>query len=332
MEFLKDDLDSIIKDIDFSYLKNKKVLITGASGLVGFYLSQCLKELQKELNIEIYLSYKNDIPDYFQPYFNFKYTELKGDITTLALQLNYFDVIIHSSGYAQPSKFLSDRLKTLRINTDATVNLLNSLKKEGKFLFVSTSELYSGNDNFNITESDIGTTTPEHNRACYIEGKRCGETICHSYISSGYDVKIARLSLAYGPFTKKGDGRVLSNLIDKGLNNDNIELMDDGSSIRTYCYITDVIEMFWNIILHGTQTIYNVGGFSNTSIKELADTIGKKLNKEVKIPNVTNSLAGSPKVVNISIEKYISEFGKKSFTNINDGLTKTIEWNKHINK
>jgi len=332
MEFLKDDLDSIIKDINFSYLKNKKVLITGASGLVGFYLSQCLKELQKELNIEIYLSYKNDIPDYFQPYFNFKYTELKGDITTLALQPNYFDVIIHSSGYAQPSKFLSDRLKTLRINTDATVNLLNSLKKEGKFLFVSTSELYSGNDNFNITESDIGTTTPEHNRACYIEGKRCGETICHSYISSGYDVKIARLSLAYGPFTKKGDGRVLSNLIDKGLNNDNIELMDDGSSIRTYCYITDVIEMFWNIILHGTQTTYNVGGFSNTSIKELADTIGKKLNKEVKIPNITNSLAGSPKVVNISIEKYISEFGKKSFTNINDGLTKTIEWNKHINK
>jgi nucleoside-diphosphate-sugar epimerase len=332
MNFLKNDLDRIIKDIDFSSLKNKKVLITGASGLVGFYLSQCLKELKNKLNIKIYLSYKNDIPDYLQPYFDFEYSELKGDITSLTLQPEYFDVIIHSSGYAQPSKFLSDKLKTLRINTDATVNLLNSLKKNGKFLFVSTSEIYSGNDNSNITESDIGTTTPEHNRACYIEGKRCGEAICHSYISSGYDVKIARLSLAYGPFTKRGDGRVLSNLIDKGLNKDSIELMDDGSSIRTYCYITDVIEMFWNILLHGKQVTYNVGGFSNTSIKELADIISKELNKEVKIPNVTNSLAGSPKVVNINIDKYLNEFSKKSFINMNDGLLNTIEWSKHINQ
>jgi nucleoside-diphosphate-sugar epimerase len=240
-------------------------------------------------------------------------------------------VIIHSSGYAQPSKFLSDRLKTLRINTDATINLLNSLKKEGKFLFVSTSEVYSGNNNFNIIESDIGTTTPEHNRACYIEGKRCGETICHSYIASGYDVKIARLSLAYGPFTKKGDGRVLSNLIDKGLNKDAIELMDDGSSIRTYCYITDIIEMFWNILLHGTSVTYNCGGFSNVSIKELADMIGKEMNKKVKIPNVSKSLVGSPKVVNISIEKYLQEFNKTSFIDINEGLFKTIKWNKNIN-
>jgi UDP-glucuronate decarboxylase len=332
MEFLKSDLNKIIKDIDFSYLKNKKILITGASGLVGFYLSQCLKELKNELNIEIYLSYKNNIPDYLQPYFDFEYSELKGDITSLILQPEYFDVIIHSSGYAQPSKFLNDKLKTLRINTDATVNLLNSLKKDGKFLFVSTSEVYSGNDNFNIIESDIGTTTPEHNRACYIEGKRCGETICHSYISSGYDVKIARLSLAYGPFTKRGDGRVLSNLIDKGLNKDNIELMDDGSSIRTYCYITDIIEMFWNILLYGKSVTYNCGGFSNISIKELANLIGKELNKEVKIPtSSTTGLVGSPKVVNISIDKYLQEFNKSSFIDINEGLSKTIEWNRKIN-
>jgi UDP-glucuronate decarboxylase len=331
MEFLKEDLDKITKNIDFSYLKDKKVLITGASGLVGFYLSQCLKELQNDLNIEIYLSYKNNIPDYLQFYFNFKYTELKGDITSLKLQPEYFDIIIHSSGYAQPSKFLDDRLKTLKINTDATVNLLNALKKEGKFLFASTSEVYNGNDNFNITESDIGTTTPDHNRACYIEGKRCGETICHSYILSGYDIKIARLSLAYGPFTKKGDGRVLSNLIDKGLNKDIIELIDDGSSIRTYCYITDVIEMFWNILLYGKQTVYNVGGFSNISIKELAKLIGEKLNKEVKIPSLTTSLVGSPKVVNISIDRYLQEFNKTSFVNMNEGISKTIEWNKNIN-
>jgi nucleoside-diphosphate-sugar epimerase len=332
MDFLKKDINRIFENVNLSSLKNKKILITGASGLVGFYLTQCVKELQKELNISIYLSYKNDIPEYLKEYYDFPYVEIKEDITTVELQSKYFDVIIHSSGYAQPMKFLDDSLTTIKINTLATINLLNGLKPDGKFLFVSTSEIYNGNNDLNITEDQIGTTTPSHNRACYIESKRCGETICHSYKLSGYDVKIARLSLAYGPFTKLGDLRVLNSIIDKGLNNDSIELMDDGSAIRTYCYITDVIEMFWNILLNSKENTYNVSGFSNTSIRDLANNIGDKLNKKVSIPSLSNSLAGNPKIVNISSEKYINEFNKKEFVNIDYGLENVIEWMKHINK
>jgi UDP-glucuronate decarboxylase len=332
MDFLKKDIDRIIENIDFSDLQNKKVLITGASGLVGFYLAQCIRRLQNELNVSIYLSYKSSIPEYLKEYYDFPYTEIKEDITTIELKSNFFDVIIHSSGYAQPMKFLNDSLTTIKINTNATINLLDALKPDGKFLFVSTSEVYNGNDSLNITEDQIGTTTPSHDRACYIESKRCGEAICHSYIASGYNVKIARLSLAYGPFTKLGDLRVLNSLIDKGLNNGVIELMDNGSAIRTYCYITDVIEMFWNILLHGKDVTYNVSGFSNSSIKELANNIGAKMNKQVIVPSLSNSLAGSPKIVNISSEKYISEFGKKEFISIDEGLGNVIEWMKHINQ
>ena len=332
MDFLKKDIDRVIEKIDFTGLQDKKVLITGASGLVGFYLTQCVKRLQNELNISIYLSYKNSIPEYLKEYYDFPYTEIKEDITTIELNSKFFDVIIHSSGYAQPMKFLNDSLTTIKINTNATINLLDALKPDGKFLFVSTSEVYNGNDSLNITEEQIGTTTPSHSRACYIESKRCGEAICHSYIASGYNVKIARLSLAYGPFTKLGDLRVLNSLIDKGLNNGVIELMDDGSAIRTYCYMTDVIEMFWNILLHGKDTTYNVSGFSNSSIKELADSIGIKMNKQVIIPSLSNSLAGSPKIVNISSEKYINEFNKKEFISIDEGLGNVIEWMKHINQ
>lgn len=330
MDFLETDINKITKNIDFSYIKDKKVLITGATGLVGFYLVQCIKKIQHELNIELSLSYKNDIPNYLKTYYDFPYKEIKGDITSVNLESKYYDIVIHSSGYAQPIKFLEDSLTTIKINTEATTKLLDALKTDGKFLFISTSELYSGNDNFQITETDIGTTTPEHSRACYIESKRCGETICHSYKKSGYDVKIARLSLAYGPFTKKGDLRVLNSLIEKGLNNENITLMDDGSSIRTYCYITDVIEMFWNILLKGQETVYNVGGFSNISIKQLAETIGNKLDKQV-ITSPSLGLVGSPKIVNISVEKYINEFNKTNFINMEEGLDKVIQWIKYIN-
>jgi UDP-glucuronate decarboxylase len=332
MNFLEKDISKVIENIDFSTLKNKKVLITGASGLVGFYLTQCVKRLQNELNIEVYLSYKNNIPSYLKEYYDFPYTEIKEDITSVKLEPKFFDIIIHSSGYAQPMKFLSDSLTTIKINTHATINLLDSLKLDGKFLFVSTSEIYSGNDSFNIDESQIGTTTPSHSRACYIESKRCGETICHSYITSGYDVKIARLSLAYGPFTKLGDLRVLNSIIDKGLNNNTIELMDDGSALRTYCYITDVIEMFWNILLHGNEITYNVSGFSSISIKKLAENIGTKLNKPILTPTTSSNLIGSPKIVNINSEKYINEFNKQNFTDLETGLENVIEWMKHINQ
>ena len=332
MNFLNKDIDNVVKNINFSSLQNKKVLITGASGLVGFYLAQCIKKLQNELNIDLYLSYKNSIPNYLKEYYDFPYTEIKEDITSIKLEPKFFDIIIHSSGYAQPMKFLSDSLTTIKINTHATINLLDSLKSDGKFLFVITSELYSGNDNFNIDESQIGTSTPSHSRACYIESKRCGEAICHSYITLGYDVKIARLSLAYGPFTKLGDLRVLNSIIDKGLNNNTIELMDDGSALRTYCYITDVVEMFWNILLHGSEITYNVSGFSNISIKELAENVGSKLNKKVITPTSLNGLTGSPKIVNISSEKYINEFNKQDFVDMEHGMKNVIEWMKYINQ
>jgi len=332
MDFLKKEISDITNNINFSYLRNKKILITGATGLVGFYLTQCIKHLQSEFNIEIHLSYKNDIPFYLKEYYDFPYVEIKDDITQISLKSNYYDLIVHSSGYAQPMKFLKDGLTTVKINTVATMNLLNSLKKDGKFLFVSTSELYNGNNNYNITENEIGATTPSHSRACYIESKRCGETICHIYQANGYDVKIARLSLAYGPFTKLGDLRVLSSIIDKGLNQDEIELLDDGSAIRTYCYIADVIEMFWNIIFNGREVVYNVSGFSSSSIKELADTIGNKLNKKVIAPLSNLGLEGNPKIVNISSEKYIKEFNKSKFIDLEVGLNRTIEWINYINQ
>ena len=332
MDILNKEITHITQSIDFSSLKGKKILITGATGLVGFYLTQCVKNLRKELGLEIFLSYKNDIPSYLKDYYNFPYTELKGDITSLTLPPNSLDVIIHSSGYAQPMKFLQDSLTTIKINTVATSNLLESLNPKGKFLFVSTSELYNGNYNLDITEDQIGTTNPSHDRACYIESKRCGEAICHSYAHSGYDVKIARLSLAYGPFTKLGDLRVLNSLIDKGINNDVINLLDDGSAIRTYCYITDVVEMFWNILLHSKEITYNVSGFSRSSIKQLAEKIGHKVNKPIATPKVSNSLKGSPKIVNISSDKYIKEFHKSSFVGLDTGLEQVIKWITHINQ
>lgn len=328
---INDEAKKVVEKIDFSQLKDKSILVTGASGLVGVFLLACLKQVKNKYNISIFAWIKSEIHPKFSEIFE-GCTIIKKDITNIKEfeELPEFDFIIHSAGYGQPMRFLENKIKTIEINTVSTIQLLNKLKKDGKFLFVSSSEIYSGLDSEAILETEIGNTNTNHFRSCYIEGKRCGESICYSFIESGFNVKIARLSLAYGPGTKNGDLRVMNSLIQKGLENDEIKLMDRGEAIRTYCYITDVIEMFWNILFFGKEVVYNVGGKSKISILELSKLIGEKLNKKVIIPEDSKQLDGNPKVVNISIEKYLREFNKTDFVDLKCGLEQTINWQKFL--
>lgn len=331
MQFINEECLEITKKINFTTIKNLKILITGASGLVGLYLINTLKQLKETNNIEIYGWIKSELDETHIDFFE-GIKIIKGDIcdSNAFIDLPNFDIIIHAAGYGQPGKFLKDKVKTITLNTNSLVNLFSKLNRQGKLMFLSTSELYSGNNSTEIKETEIGNTNTDHPRSCYIEGKRCGESICHSFYENGYDVKIVRLSLAYGPGTKIGDHRVLNSLIEKGLKNDEIKLMDGGDAIRTYCYITDAIEMFFNILIFGKSVTYNVGGESVVTILDLAKTIGEKLNKKVLTPIQETSLDGNPKIVNISIKKYIEEFGKPTFKDLNKGLDNTIKWQKYI--
>lgn len=277
------------------------VIVTGAFGLIGSTFCTLLKQYPEIVVTKIKC---DDIPK----------------DTPLA------DMIIHGAGYGQPLKFAIDKIKTIEINTKTTIELFKYLKPHGKFLFISTSEVYSGADS-PYSEEDIGTTTPQHPRACYIEGKRCGETICHAYRAQGFDVKIARLSLAYGPGTKRGDTRVLNQFIEQGFAG-KIVLKDKGEAMRTYCFVDDAVDIMWSILLYGKEAVYNVGGFSTLTIADLAKEIGAIMNATVIIPDEDTGLLGAPQSVQVDMRKVFKEFGDRPFTSLNNGLKKTIAWQK----
>jgi UDP-glucuronate decarboxylase len=290
--------------IDLSTLRGKDILIAGATGLIGSHLAQ-----------QAGLAGAN----VYQPRAHgLDYRCLEG-----------MDIVIHAAGYGQPSRFMNKPIETIQVNTNLTIHLLQCLKSGGTFLFCSSSEIYSGLHKM-ASESDIGTTTPQHPRGAYIEGKRAGEAIVHAYRNAGINAMSARIALAYGPGTKKHDTRVLNQFIEKALTKGKIELLDSGDATRTYCYIDDVVETLWSIILRGKQEVYNVGGYSVTSIANLAKRIGALTGAEVVIPEVSNGLIGAPSEVRMDLTRTKMAFWKTEYVDLNDGLDRTIQYQRGL--
>ena len=328
---IMDDAKKSITGVDFRELKNKTILITGASGVIGTYFLAGLNYAPK---VKIYAVCQSQPEKYWKEITkSLKATALKGDLCddNFANSLPEADIIIHAAGYASPGKFMSTPLKTLRLNTAVTLKLLEKLKPGGKFLFMSSSEVYSGATP-PYKESQIGTTNTEHPRSCYIEAKRCGEAIIYSARTNGTDAKSVRGSLVYGPGTRLDDRRVLHSFINRAMTEKKIDMMDNGSALRTYCYVTDTVQTMWNILLKGKDNIYNVGGISRTTIADLARLVGKILKVPVNMPKKIGkqALVGAPEDVSLNLDKIKKEFGKKDFISLEEGVKKTINWQKEL--
>ena len=327
---IKEDVKSIIENIDFSELNNKEVLITGASGLLGTYFLYTLDSLiENGLNIKkVHAVIKSESPQYLKSIFDKEWVCIhRGDLSDSVFQnsLPNADYMIHAAGYAQPAKFVVREDKTIKVNTMVTFNLLDRLNNGGKFLFISSSGIYNGLNKEKFLETDVGTTNVFHPRACYIEGKKCGETIINSYKKLGIDAKSARLSYTYGPGVRGDDERVLYSFIRKAKTG-KINMLDSGASERIYCYISDAVEMLWKILLFGKESLYNVGGKEKITVLEIAEIVSDYFNAELVVPKSTDGFLGSACLERLDITRYEDEFSKKDFISVKEGIHRTIEW------
>lgn len=333
-DIIADDAREVLIRVDLGELQGKSILISGASGLLGVHLLACLKEMNLEAKerVNVNAVIHSEPPSYFNALLGQTDVRfIQGDLTNTNFvdSLPEVDYIIHAAGYGQPGRFMENRIKTLQLNTETTFKLFKCLRPNGKFLFVSSSEVYSGLTTSPHRETEIGLTNTTHLRSCYIEGKRCGEAICNAYRAQGVGAKSARLALAYGPGTRKGDRRVLNAFIEKGLNG-KIESMDQGRAWRTYCYVADAIEILWNILLYGKGPIYNVGGNSRTTIADLAREIGDILNAPVVFPVESDDIKGAPDDVFLDMSLVERDFKKIKYVPLGVGLARTIEWQKAL--
>lgn len=314
---------------EINYYKNKKILITGVSGIIGinllFFFSKLNKEKKTSIKIDgIYnVSLFNFVKNYFKN--DNKVNFLKKDLTKNNIgQKNKYDFIFHCAGYGQPSKFLKYKKSTYSLNSKVIVNLKKNLKRKSKFIYLSSTEIYSGNEK-KCTEESVGLTGSTHARSAYIDSKRFGE----SYIVNCFnDYLIFRACLIYGPGAKINDGRVLNQVIVRSIKNKNIDIYGGLNQLRSNLFITDAIILMIKVIKKKNNQIYNLNNHKMIKLGKIFSMISKIAKK--KLVNHVEKVFGSPKIIRISNTKILNTTKFNIDIDISKGILETYNWYKNL--
>jgi UDP-glucuronate decarboxylase len=322
-----EDTRYLLSRINLPDIDNSRILVTGSSGLIGGnvlnYLNQLLNSGRHSFDVDALSVQPRTDTSEFHNRINFQTGDLSLGVKNFDLQK--YDYILHAATYGQPGKFVTKSLDTLSLNGPVVIELTKLLETNGTFLFLSTSEIYSGSSNSPNIELDLGSVPIDGARSAYVYGKIFGE-VALLQLREKYRIRIGRIALSYGPGTKPSDSRVLNQLIQRGYFENKIVLADSGEAVRTYCYVRDTVEMLLNITFWGESEIYNVGGISKVSIRDLGVEIANTMNVPFSYPNIGEQHLEAPEHVQLDISKYQKEFGEMEFVTLREGLGRTIEW------
>ena len=290
----KRDKDIIFNSsLNWIIYRDKTVLVTGCTGRLGRFIFESLVEADIKYNLNMHIvglarSYAKaqtifgntlDLPNV---------SIIEQDINAPIKLKNGFDFIFHTAGPAAPVDF-TNPVETLWAHVNGTHNVLECARKNNttKVFYISTVEIYGEfRAGTAITETDIGPLQHVNARACYPEAKRVCETMLVSYKKEyGIDFCGARLTHTLGPGILLNDGRAFAEFLNCALSNRDIVLHSDGSAMRTYTYVADVINAIFLIMEKGDSCFYNVAADENIiSIRDLAYLISKLLpEREIKV-------------------------------------------------
>ncbi len=270
--------------IEWTKFKNKTILITGITGMIGSFLANVLVEANRKYNLNLkivgFVRNTKKAKELFKNSQS-KIEIVKRDINKNITYSKNIDFIIHCANNTESKSFVEKPIETIQIAVDGTKNILElaKQKKVESILFLSSMEVYGQTDKPLLSEEDLGYMDTLDVRNSYPLGKRMAELLCHSYYKEkNVPVKIARLGQIISSNISYSDTRVLSYFAKCIINKENIILKTTGESIRSLCYITDTINAMLIIMLNGENgEAYNVNNEDYTnSVREIAEKFAKK--------------------------------------------------------
>ena len=265
-------------------VKGKKVLITGAAGFLGSHLCDrfinegCLvygmdnlitgdiRNIEHLFEKENFVFYHHDVS---------KFVHIPGDL----------DYILHFASPASPIDYLKIPIQTLKVGSLGVHNCLGlALAKRARILIASTSEVYGDPLVHPQTEDYWGNVNPVGPRGVYDEAKRFQEAITMAYHTyHGLETRIVRIFNTYGPRMRLNDGRVLPAFIGQALRGEDITVFGDGSQTRSFCYVGDLVEGIYRLLLSDYAQPVNLGNPDEITISNFAEEIIKLTGTDQKV-------------------------------------------------
>ena len=344
---IQQDINEIINKIDNSRFSGKTILLTGGGGFLGTYFvhyftilndRKLLKEPCKLCLVENFI---RGVPDWFDSIRGREDVQIiEGDINK-PLDLPKSDFVIHAATIASPTYYRLHPIETMDANVIGLRNLLDFVKENPceSFLFFSTSEIYGDPDPENIPTKETyrGNVSCTGPRACYDESKRYGETLCVNFHQQhNIPIKVARPFNNYGPGLRLEDKRVIPDFFSNILNDNKIEILSDGHVTRTFCYISDAIAGYLQILLseHNGEA-FNIGTENpEITMLDLAKTISKivkgndEFEYEHKVSADKNYLTDNPQKRCPDLTKSKTMLGYNPQVTLEDGLTRIYNYYK----
>lgn len=185
------------------------------------------------------------------------------------------DYVVHMASPASPKDYMDHPIETLDVGSIGTRRMLElAQQKDAKYLLTSTSETYGDPSVHPQVETYWGNVNPVGPRSCYDESKRFAEAMTMAYCRSrGVRTSIARIFNTYGPRMKLNDGRVVPAFMDQALRGEPITIFGDGSQTRSFCYVSDLVDGLYRLLLSDEALPVNLGNPQELTILEFAKTI-----------------------------------------------------------
>ncbi len=306
----------------------KKILVTGGAGFIGSHLCEFLLEKgYKVIAMDNLITGSIKNIERLRSSGNFEF--IHQDVSKHIVVNDGLDFVLHFASPASPIDYQKIPIQTLKVGSLGTHNTLGlALAKNAKYLLASTSEVYGDPLVNPQPESYWGNVNPIGLRGCYDEAKRFSEALTMAYHRiHGLDTKIVRIFNTYGPRMRKDDGRVVPNFIEQALKNLPMTVYGDGNQTRSFCYVSDLVEGIYRLMLSDTNEPVNIGNPEERTILEFAELIKKLTNTKSKI--VFEPLpVDDPHVRCPDISRAKKELKWNAGVDIEEGLKKTIEWFK----
>lgn len=333
-KIFKEDMEYIIQAnfINWEKLNNKTIFITGATGLIGYYLTSALiyRNIKENSNIKILALVRNIEKARLQ----FK-EQLKvdnnlnfvcGDLNNIPNINEKVDYIIHGASPTSSKFFAENPVEVIRTIYDGAVNVLELAKSKDikNMVYLSTMEIYGVNKTHDkINEEHEAYLNTMNVRNSYPESKRLCENLCASYYSEyNVPVNILRLTQTFGPGIKENDNRVFAQFIRASIEKKDIILLTEGKTCRSYLYLRDAVTAILTILLSEIYgEAYNVANEeSYCSIKEMADLVATEVNLgKIKV------------ILDLRDQEKRKNFFPQIFMNLDVDKLKKMKWKTSVN-